>query len=162
MILRTRHWLGLAAVVVVLDQVTKYWASAVLNYGEPLALVPGLNFTLLHNTGAAFSLLSDAAGWQRWLFAGIALVVSGVIAWWLNTVDERERALPLALSLILGGAIGNVWDRLNLGYVVDFIQVYYDRFTWPAFNIADSAICVGAAILLLSGWVGQPKQERAP
>lgn len=155
----TLNWLMLALVVVVLDQLTKFGASAALNYAEPVAIFPGLNFTLAHNTGAAFSLLSDASGWQRWFFAAIALVVSVVITAWLRQIDDEERWLPLALSLILGGAIGNFIDRLNLGYVVDFIQVYYKTWYWPAFNIADSAICVGAVVLVLSGWRQAPKDQ---
>ncbi len=141
----------LAIVIVVLDQITKYCASAWLSYAEQIAIMPGLNFTLAHNTGAAFSLLSEASGWQRWFFAGIALVVSVVITAWLRQIGDKEIWLPFALSLILGGAVGNFIDRLNLGYVVDFIQVYYKTWYWPAFNIADSAICVGAVVLVLSG-----------
>ncbi len=157
--LTTMHWLMLAAVVVVLDQLTKFGASAMLNYAEPVAIFPGLNFTLAHNTGAAFSLLSEASGWQRWFFAAIALVVSVVITAWLRQIGDGELWLPLALSLILGGAIGNFIDRLNFGYVVDFIQVYYKTWYWPAFNIADSAICVGAVVLVLSGWQQPPKDQ---
>ena len=153
------HWLMLAAVVVVLDQLTKFGASAMLNYAEPVAIFPGLNFTLAHNTGAAFSLLSEASGWQRWFFAAIALVVSVVITAWLRQIGDGELWLPLALSLILGGAIGNFIDRLNFGYVIDFIQVYYKTWYWPAFNIADSAICVGAVVLVLSGWQQTPKDQ---
>lgn len=149
----------LAAVVVVLDQLTKFGASAMLNYAEPVAIFPGLNFTLAHNTGAAFSLLSEASGWQRWFFAAIALVVSVVITAWLRQIGDGELWLPLALSLILGGAIGNFIDRLNFGYVIDFIQVYYKTWYWPAFNIADSAICVGAVVLVLSGWQQTPKDQ---
>ena len=156
-------WFGIAALVVVLDQVTKVWADSALHYGEPLAIFPGLNFTLLYNTGAAFSLLSDASGWQRWFFAIVALVVSVVIVSWLRHVGEHERFLPTALTLILGGAIGNFWDRIQLGYVVDFIEVYYQSWSWPAFNVADSAITVGAIMLLLSGWStkaqSNPEQE---
>jgi len=151
-----RFWLGLALGVVVLDQLTKYCASAWLVYAEPVAVIPSLNLTLLHNTGAAFSLLSDASGWQRWFFAAIALVVCVLITFWLRQIEENDSWLPVALSLILGGAVGNFWDRVRLGYVVDFIQVYYESWYFPAFNIADSAICVGAGILLLSGWVQRP------
>jgi signal peptidase II len=153
---KTRHWLGAAVAIVIADQLTKYCATLWLAYGEPVAVFPGLNFTLLHNTGAAFSLLSDASGWQRWFFAGVALVVAAVITLWLRQVGHHERWLPIALSLILGGAIGNFWDRLTLGYVIDFIQVYYQRWSWPAFNVADSAISVGAVMLLLSGWFQRP------
>ena len=159
---RTTHWLMLAIVVVMLDQLTKFCASAWLSYAEPVAMFPGLNFTLAHNTGAAFSLLSEASGWQRWFFAGIALVVSVVITAWLRQVGDEEVWLPLSLSLILGGAIGNFIDRLNFGYVVDFIQVYYKTWYWPAFNIADSAICVGAVVLVLSGWQQSPKDPLHP
>lgn len=149
-----RYGLLLATIIVVLDQLTKYWATAWLIYAEPVAIMPGLNFTLLHNTGAAFSLLSDASGWQRWFFAGIAIIACAVIVAWLRQMGEEELWSPLALCLILGGAIGNFWDRVNLGYVVDYIQLYYDSWYWPAFNIADSAICVGAVILVVSGFGG--------
>ena len=158
MTMKTRHWLGLALIVVVLDQLTKTCASHWLIYGQQNAVMPGLNFTLAHNTGAAFSLLSEASGWQRWFFAGIAFVVSVVITLWLRQVGDDEWWLPTALSLILGGAIGNFVDRLAFGYVIDFIQVYYETWYWPAFNIADSTICVGAVMLILSGWKQQPER----
>ena len=156
MTLKTRHWLGAACGIVVIDQITKYLALQWLNYGDPVAIVPGLNFTLVFNTGAAFSLLSDASGWQRWLFAAVALTVSIVITLWLRQIGNKEWWLPIALTLILGGAIGNFWDRVSLGYVIDFIQVYYQQWSWPAFNVADSAICIGAVMLLLSGWIKRP------
>jgi signal peptidase II len=157
--IKTRHWLGLAGVVIVLDQVTKYWALQALNYGDPVAITPGFNLMLVYNTGAAFSLLSDASGWQRWFFAAVALVVSVVITVWLSRLDSDQWWLPAALALILGGAIGNFWDRITIGYVIDFIQLYYQKWTWPAFNVADSAICVGAAMLLLSGWRQNPEES---
>lgn len=158
----TRRWLGLALVIVVADQITKYCATHWLVYGVPVAILPGLNFTLMFNTGAAFSLLSDASGWQRWFFAAVALTVSVVITLWLRQVGQREWWLPIALTLILGGAIGNFCDRLILGYVIDFIQVYYQEWSWPAFNIADSAISVGAVMLLLSGWIKRPPAGSDP
>ena len=144
-------WLALAVLVAVLDQLTKYCASAVLDYAVPKAIVPGFNLTLLHNTGAAFSLFHDQAGWQRWFFSVIALVISGVVVAWMASLDARQRWAPCALALILGGAIGNLIDRLSLGYVVDFIQLYYQQWAWPAFNIADSTICIGAVMLILRG-----------
>ena len=156
MTFKTRHWLGAAMAIVVIDQLTKLLAMQTLNYGDPVAIVPGLNLTLVYNTGAAFSILSEASGWQRWLFAAVALIVSVVITFWLRQVGSREWWLPIALTLILGGAIGNFWDRIRLGYVIDFIQVYYQQWSWPAFNVADSAICVGAVMLLLSGWIKRP------
>ncbi len=158
MTLNTRHWLGGAFIIVVLDQLTKHLAVAWLNYGDPVPILPGLNLTLVYNTGAAFSMLSDASGWQRWLFAGVAFTVSVVITLWLRQLGGRQLWLPIALTLILGGAIGNFWDRISLGYVIDFIQVYYEKWTWPAFNVADSAISVGAVMLLLSGWITPPSR----
>ncbi len=154
---KTRHWFGVAVAIVALDQLTKYLAVLWLDYGDPVAILPGLNFTLVYNTGAAFSILSEASGWQRWLFAGVALTVIVVITLWLRQLGEQQQWLPLALTLILGGAIGNFWDRVALGYVVDFIQIYYENWSWPTFNVADSAISVGAVMLLLSGWITCPR-----
>ncbi len=142
-------WLWLALVVVVLDQVTKQLASAYLALHEPVALIPMLNLTLMHNTGAAFSFLSQAGGWQRWFFVLLALGVSIGITVWISRLNRSQRWLAAALALVLGGALGNVWDRVVLGYVVDFIDVYYGRWHWPAFNIADSAITVGAVMLVI-------------
>lgn len=154
---KTLHWFGVAVAIVALDQLTKYLAVLWLDYGDPVAILPGLNFTLVYNTGAAFSILSEASGWQRWLFAGVALTVIVVITLWLRQLGEQQQWLPLALTLILGGAIGNFWDRVALGYVVDFIQIYYENWSWPTFNVADSAISVGAVMLLLSGWITRPR-----
>ena len=154
------HWLLLALIIVVLDQVTKQLADNLLNYGEPLAVIPSFNLTLLYNKGAAFSFLNSAGGWQRWFFTAIALVVSLVIVWWLKAAGDEQRWTSVALVLVLGGAVGNVIDRVLFGHVIDFIQVYYKTFYWPAFNVADSAICVGAAILILSGWFLQPSKPQ--
>ena len=150
-------WLMLAAVVVVLDQVTKALASRFLELHQPLPVLPFLDLTLMHNRGAAFSLLSDAEGWQRWFFTGLALAVSAVIVWWLRRLPREEKWQGTALALVLGGALGNVWDRLQLGYVVDFIDVYYRDWHWPAFNVADSAITVGA-VLLIADSFRRPRQ----
>ncbi|MGR8950398.1 MAG: signal peptidase II [Gammaproteobacteria bacterium] len=152
-----KHWLLIALAVVIFDQITKQLAEHLLTYGQPLAVLPNFNLTLLYNKGAAFSFLNSAGGWQRWLFTAIALIVSGVIIIWLKEAGEEQRWTPAALVLILGGAVGNVIDRILFGHVIDFIQVYYKTFYWPAFNVADSAICVGAAILLLSGWFLKPQ-----
>lgn len=142
-------WLALALSVCVLDQLTKLAASARLEYAIPHAVLPSFNLTLLHNTGAAFSMLHDAAGWQRWFFSAIALVVTCGLTWWLARMDRSDRFEVCALVFILGGAVGNLMDRMRLGYVVDFIQVYYGQYSFPAFNIADAAISVGAFMLLL-------------
>ena len=142
-------WFVLALGVSIVDQLTKLAASAGLEYGVPHPLLPSFNLTLLHNTGAAFSMLHDAAGWQRWFFSAIALVVTVGLCWWLARMDRRDKFEVCALVFILGGAVGNLVDRVRLGYVVDFIQVYYQQYSFPAFNIADSAISVGAFMLLL-------------
>jgi signal peptidase II len=142
-------WLWVSVLVIVLDQLTKLWAVSALDYAEPVAVVPFFNLTLLHNTGAAFSFLSEAGGWQRWFFALVALIISGVILGWLRRLPRDKVWLAIALALVLGGALGNVWDRLTLGYVIDFLDLYYRGWHWPAFNLADSAIFVGAAMLII-------------
>jgi signal peptidase II len=112
----------------------------------------------VHNTGAAFSFLSDAGGWQRWLFAGLAVGMSVVISVWLTRLKENETLIAVALSLILGGAIGNLIDRLAYGYVIDFLDVYYETWHWPAFNIADSAITVGVVLMLIDSFKSKPEE----
>lgn len=160
-------WLWLAAVVIVLDQGSKYLASQLLELYQSVEFIPLLKFTLLHNTGAAFSFLSSAGGWQRWLFTLLALVVSVVIVAWLRRLSTQEKWQAAGLALILGGALGNVIDRISHGYVVDFLDFYYPaerclplfykvhtsavECHWPAFNIADSAIFIGVAVLLIDG-----------
>ena len=143
-------WLRyLAAILVIIsDQISKKIAVDNLILHEPVAVMPSFNFTLMYNRGAAFSFLSDAGGWQRWLFSGLALVVSVVLIVWIYRLHKQEKLLSLSLSLILGGAIGNLLDRVFLGHVVDFVQWYYDRFYWPAFNIADASIFIGTLLLL--------------
>jgi signal peptidase II len=142
------RWLWLTAVVIGLDQLSKWAALAYLPYAVPQPLFPGLNFTLVYNTGAAFSFLSQADGWQRWLFVGLAVVVSGVLVAWLMRLEAHERWTGAAIALILGGALGNALDRVLRGHVIDFIDLYYHQWHWPAFNLADSAITLGAALLI--------------
>ena len=143
------HWLWLSVAVIAFDQLSKWFAEDLLPLHEPVALMPMLNLTLMHNEGAAFSLLADAGGWQRWLFAGFALLVTVALIIWLLRLDARERLTAAALALLIGGAIGNLIDRLRTGRVVDFIDVYYGNWHWPAFNLADSAITLGVALLLI-------------
>ncbi|HFC53392.1 MAG TPA: lipoprotein signal peptidase [Gammaproteobacteria bacterium] len=131
-----------------LDQITKQLAEHYLVLHQPLPVVPGFNLMLAYNPGAAFSFLHDAGGWQRWFFAILSSVVSIGIVWWMQRLAPSERWTAVALALILGGALGNLWDRLVLGHVVDFVQIYYQRWAYPAFNVADSAITVGAIILI--------------
>jgi len=142
-------WIWLAVTVVILDQLTKYIASTSLEMFKPVAVMPMFNWTLMHNTGAAFSFLHDAGGWQRWFFAIIAIVVSIVIFLWIKRLQQHEKWQAIALALILGGAVGNVIDRIWLGYVVDFIQVYYQQWYYPAFNVADSAIFIGVVMIII-------------
>jgi signal peptidase II len=148
-------WLWLSVLTVALDQLTKYIAEAELLLHKPVAVIPGFfNFTLMYNKGAAFSFLSDAGGWQRFLFAGLSTVISIFLLFWLRQIskdDEQKHnhILQIAIALILGGAIGNLIDRALTGEVVDFIQVYYSTYYFPAFNIADSAITLGAGLLIL-------------
>lgn len=142
-------WLSLSSVVVAVDQITKYLANQRLAYAEPVAVLPSFNLTLVYNKGAAFSFLDDASGWQRWFFVLIALTAVALILFWLKRLEDRQRWTAFGLALVLGGAIGNLIDRLLFGHVIDFIQLYYRDFYWPAFNVADSAISVGAATLIL-------------
>lgn len=153
-------WLWLSLVVIVLDQATKFLASGMLILHEPVAVLPFFNLTLMHNTGAAFSFLHDASGWQRWFFAALALIVSVMLVLWLRRLQPHERWLATALTLVLGGALGNLVDRLMYGYVVDFIQLYYQDWYYPAFNVADSAITVGAVMLVIDTFKGKEKHRR--
>jgi len=142
-------WLAIAGLVIVLDQVTKVAAEYWLEFQEPVALIPFVNLSLSYNAGAAFSFLSDAGGWQRWFFVVLAVVVSAAVVLWLSRLDAGERLTGLALSLVLGGAIGNVIDRLAYGHVIDFIDFYVGSWHWPTFNIADSGISIGVTMLIL-------------
>lgn len=150
---RYLSWLALALVIVALDLWTKHLASANLELYRPVPLTSWLNLTLAHNEGAAFSFLAGAAGWQRWFFAAVAGIISLVLLVWLWRLPVRARLLPMSLMLILGGAIGNLADRVRLGYVVDFIDVHYAGWHWPAFNLADSAIVIGVILLLIEGFL---------
>ena len=147
-------WLWLSAFTVVLDQLTKTIAEAELLLHRAVAIFPGFNFTLMYNKGAAFSFLSEAGGWQRIFFVVLSTVISIFLLFWLRQItrDEQQKdnqLLQVAIALILGGAIGNLIDRAMTGEVVDFIQVYYSTYYFPAFNIADSAITLGAGLLIL-------------
>ena len=154
------RWLIFSSTIVILDQITKFFAVQFLVLHEPKYIYDGLNFTLMYNTGAAFSFLSDAGGWQRWFFIGVSCVVSIIIIIWMYNTLTKSRCLLFALSFILGGALGNLWDRLTLGYVIDFIEVYYENFYWPAFNIADSSITIGAVLLILDTLLIDRTQNR--
>ena len=152
------RWLWLSVAVIAADQLTKELATAYLQLDERVPVMPLLNMTLKHNPGAAFSLLADSGGWQRWLFVGLALAVSAFIVAWLKRLRPGQTSLAVALALVLGGALGNVWDRVVLGYVVDFIDVYYGTWHWPAFNVADAAISIGAVLLVFDALRGEKSE----
>lgn len=145
---RTLAWLGLSLFVIAIDQWTKALAVANLELYRPVPVFDHFNLMLAHNSGAAFSFLADAGGWQRWFFALIAAVVTTVMVVWISRLKHTERWLATALALVIGGALGNLWDRMTLGYVIDFLDFYWDVSHFPAFNVADSAITVGAVILI--------------
>jgi signal peptidase II len=148
------RWLPVALAVIVLDQFTKQLVVTRLEYAELVELLPVLNLTHVYNPGAAFSFLAEASGWQRWLFAGLALVVGTIILVWLKRLKARSQwMLSCALALILGGALGNVIDRIRLGHVVDFVDAHWGGAHFPAFNVADAGITVGAVLLLLDAFL---------
>ena len=150
-----RPWLGLALAIIVLDQLTKWWVSATLDYQEAIPVLPFFSLVRVHNTGAAFSFLADAGGWQRWFFIAVGVIATVIIVRLLKR-HAREPRLAFSLALVLGGALGNVIDRAVLGHVVDFLHIHYQDFSWPAFNVADSAISVGAALLIWDSLFGKP------
>ncbi len=141
-------WLGIAALVLVLDQFTKVLVIGSFQYGDSLPMTSFFNLVRVHNLGAAFSFLSDAGGWQRWFFTGLGVVAALVMVWMLRS-HAGQRLFSAAISFILGGAVGNVIDRLLHGYVVDFLDFYWGRWHFPAFNVADCAITLGAGLLIL-------------
>lgn len=154
-------WLWLSVLVVVVDQLTKAYIVSAFALYDRVQLLPVFGITRLHNTGAAFSFLASAGGWQRWFFIAIAVAVTALVCVWLKRMPRRGHAwLAASLALIVGGAIGNVIDRVFRGYVVDFLSVHWDRWFFPAFNVADSALTVGAVILLIESFHdGRRKQK---
>jgi len=155
-------WLWVSVVVLILDQCTKLLADALLGAYQSVELLPFLALRKAYNYGAAFSFLGDASGWQRWFFIILALVVIGILVAWLRRLPASDTRTRVALVLILGGAAGNVIDRLVYGYVIDFIDVFYGSWHWPTFNIADSAISVGAFLLILDAFLGHKKASSTP
>jgi signal peptidase II len=150
-------WLWISLLVVLLDQASKQIAEAQLIPHQAVNLLPFFDWYLTYNTGAAFSFLADAGGWQRWLFTAIAIIMSILIVQWIRQLSSEETLTAFSLSLILGGAIGNLIDRIYLGHVIDYIQIWLGSYPFPAFNIADAAISVGAALLILSSFTGMGK-----
>ena len=149
----------LVILIAVVDQTSKSWCSANLEMGVPITVLPGFDLLLSHNYGAAFSFLDFPGGWQRWLFTGISTVVGIGLVIWLWLVPKDQKLLVLALTFILGGDLGNLWDRATLGYVVDFISIYYQEWRFATFNVADAAISCGAFLLALDIIFGSDKHE---
>jgi len=153
------HWLWLSLFILAADQISKQLAESAIQLYERVPLLPYLNLTLTYNRGAAFSFLSDQGGWQRWFFSVLAMVVTVVLVVWLRQLDRANRWTAISLSLIIGGAVGNLVDRLLFGHVIDFIDLYYGQWHWPAFNVADSAITVGVVMMLLEAFRGQKTED---
>jgi len=149
------RWLWVSAVILVVDQCTKLLADGLLALHESIAVLPVLAIRKAYNSGAAFSFLGDASGWQRWFFIVLAIAVILLLVTWLRRLPAEQKWTALALALILGGAAGNLVDRVVYGHVIDFIDVYYGSWHWPTFNVADSAISVGAFLLLLEALTGR-------
>jgi len=152
----TLKWFGISAIIVALDLYTKYLIQKSFEYGEHFKITNFFDLVRYHNEGAAFSFLADAGGWQKIFFSGISMIAIFVMVYLIRK-HAQEKLFCFSLSLVLGGALGNLYDRLSLGYVVDFLFFHYNTFYWPAFNVADSAICVGVAILILDNF----KQQNA-
>lgn len=142
-------YFAISIAIIAIDQISKYLATLYLPAYQPKAIIPMLNLTLAYNSGAAFSFLSGTGSWHRWFFAAFSIVMSLILIIWLCRLPKNAKLQSLAVSFILGGAIGNLYDRAFLGHVIDFIQVYYQNYQWPVFNIADTAICIGAFLLLI-------------
>ena len=156
------RYLWLAGLVLVVDQITKYLAVTYLTFAVPVAVMPHFNLTLVYNYGAAFSFLADMGGWQRWFFAVLAMAVSAGLLFWLSKLKAKPTFEVLGLNLILAGAIGNLVDRVLFGKVTDFLDFYYGAWHYATFNIADVAISVGAAMLIIYEFFLKPKAEKAP
>ncbi|SMF95823.1 signal peptidase II [Methylomagnum ishizawai] len=150
------RWLWLSAGVIALDQATKWLVDGSMRLYQSIELLPFFQLTYLRNQGAAFSFLAQAGGWQRWFFIALGVAASGFICYWLAKLDQSKAWEAAAWALVLGGALGNLIDRSLYGYVIDFLDVFYGEWHFPAFNVADSAITVGVALLLLDSFRPRP------
>lgn len=153
-------WLPISGIVFLLDQWTKTIATESLKMYEAVVVNEYLNWTLMHNEGMAFSFLADQSGWQRWVISIVAIAIVVWLLIWLKKSEIKARFLNLGLVFVIGGALGNIYDRLSLGYVIDFIEAHYNDNYWPAFNIADTAICVGAFFLILDLIFGEKDEDK--
>lgn len=155
-----RKWLAISALIVALDVYTKFLVQGMFEYGDHLVITSFFDLVRYHNEGAAFSFLAHAGGWQKIFFSGVSMIAIVVITYLLRK-HSTQKLFCFALALVLGGAIGNLYDRLTLGYVVDFLFFHYQGYAWPAFNVADSAICVGVALLFLDSFKQQKPADSA-
>ncbi|MEN8167613.1 MAG: signal peptidase II [Pseudomonadota bacterium] len=166
------RWLLLSLMVVLTDQATKQFAEAMLTAYQAVSVLPFFDLTLMYNKGAAFSFLSDQGGWQRWFFVVLALIITAVLIGWLRRLKAGEQWVAVSLSLFIGGAVGNVIDRILFGQVIDFVDLYYRAESclpgfarlghechWPAFNLADSAITIGVVIMLVDAFLLAPRRQ---
>ena len=154
-------WLWITVLVILIDQWSKQAVVTAFNLFESKSLLSWLNLTYVHNYGAAFSFLSDESGWQRWFLAVVALGISIGLLVWLAKLKPNQKLLAVSFAFILGGAIGNLWDRVAYGYVIDFIDVFYGTSHFPAFNGADSAICLGAFIMILESFINNEANDES-
>ncbi|MDG3088946.1 signal peptidase II [Vibrio hannami] len=155
------RWLWLAALIFVLDIGIKFIVMGNMGYGwaNRIEILPFFNLLYVHNHGAAFSFLSDQAGWQRWFFTAIAFIVCGMLTFWMSKLPAKDKWNNVAYAFIIGGAIGNVFDRIVHGYVVDYLDFFWGTYHWPAFNLADSTICIGAAMIILDSFRKDSKAD---
>ncbi|SLM64664.1 Lipoprotein signal peptidase [Dickeya aquatica] len=154
------RWLWLAALVLVVDLGTKQWVMTHFQLGQSASLMPFFNFTYAHNYGAAFSFLADKGGWQRWLFAAIALAIIVALLAMMYRSSAAQKLNNIAYALIIGGAIGNLTDRLVHGYVIDFLDFFIGDWHYPTFNLADTAIVIGALLIVLEGFLTSPQKKQ--
>jgi len=154
------RWWWLTVTFLVLDQITKHWVAGSFDLYESVNILPFFSFTYVHNTGAAFSFLADQGGWQRWFFTAIATIASVVFIVWLSKTPKENKLLSIAFALMLSGAVGNLIDRALFGYVIDFIDFHWAGYRFPAFNIADSAIFVGAVLMIAESFINGEKSPK--
>ena len=153
-------YLWLTVIFIIIDQVTKQYFEQNFSYREVVEVMPYFNFTLAHNYGAAFSFLADQPGWQRWFFTAIAIIASVIFTFWLAKTPKENKILSISFALLLSGALGNLIDRMLFGYVIDFLDFYYGSYHWPAFNVADSAIFIGAALMILDSFQQEKTKKK--
>jgi len=154
-------WLWLTLLCLIIDQITKHWVAGTFDYRESLAVLPFFNLTYVHNTGAAFSFLADQGGWQRWFFTAIASIASIVFLVWMAKTPKQQRLLSIAFALILSGAVGNLIDRALFGYVIDFLDFHWAGYHFAAFNVADSVIFIGAALMIFESFTSQEANQES-